>query len=71
MHFAHFIENRKLLTWAVSLAVMLGILIIAFVLWYGKSQGQFDLNELYGILDSVASEARTDQALWTTIEIVR
>jgi hypothetical protein len=26
-------------------------LIVAFVLWFGKSQGLFDLNELYGILD--------------------
>jgi hypothetical protein len=51
MHFAHFIQNRKGLGWAVSLAVMLGILIVAFVLWSGKSQGLFDLNELYGILD--------------------
>jgi nitrogen fixation-related uncharacterized protein len=51
MHFAHFIQNRKGLAWAVSLAVMLGILIVAFVLWSGKSQGLLDLNELYGILD--------------------
>jgi uncharacterized membrane protein YhdT len=51
MHFAHFIQNRKGLAWAVSLAVMLGILIVAFVLLSGKSQGLFDLNELYGILD--------------------
>ena len=50
MHFAHFIQDRKGLAWAVSLAVMLGILIAAFVLWSGKSQG-FDLNELYGIVD--------------------
>jgi hypothetical protein len=51
MHFAHFIQNRKGLTWSVSLAVMLWILIVAFVLWFGKSQELFDLNELYGILD--------------------
>ena len=49
--FSHFIQNRKGLAWAVFLAVMLGILIVAFVLWFGKSQGLFDLNELYGILD--------------------
>lgn len=51
MHFAHFIQNRKGLAWAVSLAVMLGILIVAFALCSAKSQGLFDLNELYGILD--------------------
>jgi nitrogen fixation-related uncharacterized protein len=51
MHFAHFVQNRKGLACAVSLAVMLGILIVAFVLWSGKSQGLLDLNELYGILD--------------------
>ena len=51
MHFAHFIQNGKGLAWTVSLAVMLGILTIAFVLWSGKAQGLLDLNELYGILD--------------------
>ena len=51
MHFAHFIQNRNGLAWSVSVAVMLGILIVAFVLWSGKSQGPFDLNDLYGILD--------------------
>jgi hypothetical protein len=51
MHFADFIQNRQGLTWAVSLAVTLGILIVAFVLWSGTSQGLLDLNELYGILD--------------------
>lgn len=51
MHFAHFIQNRKGLARAVSLAVTLGILIVVFVLWSGESQGLFDLSELYGILD--------------------
>jgi hypothetical protein len=51
MHFAHFIQNRKGLAWAVLFAVILSILIVAFVLFSGKSQGLFDLNELYGILD--------------------
>lgn len=51
MYFAHFIQNRKGRAWAVSAAVVLGILIVVFVLWSGKSQGLFDLNELYGILD--------------------
>jgi hypothetical protein len=51
MHFAHFIQNRKGLAWAVSLAVGLSILIVAFFLLSGKSQGPFDVNELYGILD--------------------
>jgi hypothetical protein len=51
MHFAHFIQNRKALAWAVSLAVGLSILIIAFLLLSGKSLGLFDANELYGILD--------------------
>jgi uncharacterized membrane protein YhdT len=51
MHFAHFIQNRKGLAWAVSLAVMLWILIVTFALWSGKSQGLFDLNEPYGTLD--------------------
>ena len=50
MHFAHFIQNRNGLAWAISLAVILGILIV-FVLLSGKSQGPFDLNDLYGILD--------------------
>lgn len=51
MHFAHYIQNRNGLAWAVSLAAILGILIAAFVLLSGKSHGPFDLNDLYGILD--------------------
>jgi hypothetical protein len=51
MHFAHFIQNRKGLAWALSLAVGLSILIVAFFLLSGKSQGSFDVNDLYGILD--------------------
>jgi hypothetical protein len=51
MHFAHFIQNRKALAWAVSLAVGLSILIVAFFLFSGRSLGPFDVNELYGILD--------------------
>jgi len=51
MQFAHFIQNRKALAWAVSLAVGLSILIVAFFLWSAKLQGPFDVNDLYGILD--------------------
>jgi hypothetical protein len=51
MHFAHFIQNRKGLAWAVSLAVGVSILIVAFFLLFGKSHGPFEVNDLYGILD--------------------
>ena len=51
MHFAHFIQNRKGLAWAVSLAVGVSILIVAFFLVAGKSHGPFEVNDLYGILD--------------------
>jgi hypothetical protein len=52
MHSAHVIQSRKGRAWAVVIALaIIGILIAAVVLLYGRSQGPFDMNELYGLLD--------------------
>ena len=52
MHFAHVIQGRKGRAWAVLIALaIVGILIAAFVLLSGRSQGPFDMDELYGLLD--------------------
>lgn len=52
MHFAHVIQSRigRARAVLIVLAIML-ILIGAFVLLSGKSQGSFDMDELYGLLD--------------------
>lgn len=52
MHFAHVIHSRKGLAWVFLVAlVIVAVLIAAFVLWSGKSQGPFDMDKLYGLLD--------------------
>lgn len=51
MYFAHAIQSRKgrACTVLIALAIV-GILIAAFVLLSGRSQGPFDMDELYGLL---------------------
>jgi hypothetical protein len=52
MHLAHVTQSRKGRAWAVLIAlVIIGILIVAFVLLSGRSQGPFDMDQLYGLLD--------------------
>ena len=52
MHFAHVILSRKGRPCAVLTALaIIGILIAACVLLYGKPQGPFDMDQLYGLLD--------------------
>jgi len=52
MHFAHVMQSRKGRAWTVLVALAIkGILIAAFVLLSDRSQGPFDLDELYGLLD--------------------
>ena len=52
MHFAHVILSRKRRPCAVLIALaIIGILIAAYVLLYGKPRGPFDMDQLYGLLD--------------------
>jgi hypothetical protein len=52
MYFAHAIQSRKGRACAVLITLaIVGILIAAFVLLSGRSQGPFDMDELYGLLD--------------------
>jgi hypothetical protein len=52
MYFAHVIQSWKGRAWAVLIAIaIMGILIAVFVLLSGRSQGPFDTDELYGLLD--------------------
>jgi hypothetical protein len=51
MHFAQVIEKSERAGLGIHFALILGILMAAFVLLCGKSQAPFDVNELYGILD--------------------
>ena len=52
MYFAHVIQSRKGRIWAalITLAIV-GIVIAAVVLWSSKSPKQFELDDLYGLLD--------------------
>jgi hypothetical protein len=52
MHFVHLIQNRKRPAWAVFVALaIVGLLIAAFVLFSGISPEQFQVDDLYGVLD--------------------
>jgi hypothetical protein len=52
MQFAHVILSRKGRAWAALIAlVIVGILIAAVVLWSGRSPKQFEMDDLYGLLD--------------------
>jgi nitrogen fixation-related uncharacterized protein len=52
MYFAHVIQSRKGRAWTalITLAIV-GIVIAAVVLWSSKSPKQFELDDLYGLLD--------------------
>ena len=52
MHFAHVIQSRigRARAVLIVLAIML-ILIGAYLLLFVRSLGQFDMDELYGLLD--------------------
>jgi ABC-type transporter Mla subunit MlaD len=45
------IHSRKLRAWVVLVALLTLILILALVFLAGRSQKQFDMDELYGLLD--------------------
>ncbi len=45
------IHSRKLRASVVLIALLPLILILAFVFLAGRSQKQFDMDELYGLLD--------------------
>lgn len=52
MDFAHVTQSRKSRTVVVLIALMIiGILIAAFILLAGRTQGPFDMDELYGLLN--------------------
>lgn len=52
MHFAHVILSRKGRPCAVLIALaIIGILIAAFVLLFGRSPRSFEMDDLYGWLD--------------------
>jgi len=52
MHFAHLIQSRKgrALVVLIVLAIV-GILIALAVLWSGTSLKQFEVDDMYGLLD--------------------
>jgi hypothetical protein len=45
------IHGRKLRAWVVLIALLTLILILALVFLARRSQKQFDMDELYGLLD--------------------
>ena len=52
MRFAYVIQRWKVRAWVVLIALaIIGILIAAWVLLYGKPQGPFDRDQLDGLLD--------------------
>jgi hypothetical protein len=52
MHFAHVIKSRNIRTWGVVVALaLLVILIVAVFLQSRRSPKQFEMDDLYGLLD--------------------
>jgi len=52
MYFAHVIQSRKGRAWLVLIALAIGgIVIAAVVLWSTRSPKQFEIDDLYGLLD--------------------
>jgi len=52
MYFAHVIQSRKGRAWVVLIALaIVGIVIAAVVLWSTRSAKQFEIDDLYGLLD--------------------
>jgi len=52
MYFAHVIQSRKGRAWLVLIALAIGgIVIAAVVLWSTRSSKQFEIDDLYGLLD--------------------
>jgi hypothetical protein len=45
------IHGRKLRGWAILIAFLTLILTLTFLFLAGRSQKQFDLDQLYGLLD--------------------
>jgi hypothetical protein len=52
MHFAQVIQSRKRRALAALIALaIVSFLIAAIVLWSGRSPKQFEIDDLYGLLD--------------------
>jgi uncharacterized integral membrane protein len=52
MYFVHVIQSRKGRAWAVLITMaIVGILIAVFVLLSGRSNGPFNTDQIYGLLD--------------------
>jgi len=52
MYFAHVIQSRKGRAWVVLIApAIVGIVVAAVVLWSTRSPKQFEIDDLYGLLD--------------------
>ena len=52
MYLAHVIQSRKGRAWLVLIALAIGgIVIAAVVLWSTRSPKQFEIDDLYGLLD--------------------